>query len=77
MIYVRYIHNSNSKDEFLFCQPLESHTRGIDVFSKVDTFLYKKVSIGERLGQCAQMALFLCLEVILGSKHALDRLSQM
>ena len=76
MIYVRYIHNSNFKDEFLFCQPLESHTRGIDVFSKVDTF-FVQVSIGESLGQYAQMALFLCWEVILGSRHALDRLSQM
>ena len=42
MIYVRYIHNSNFKDEFLFCQPLESHTRGIDVFGKVDTFFVQK-----------------------------------
>ena len=38
MIYVRYIYNSNFKDEFLSCQRLESHTRGIDVFSKVGTF---------------------------------------
>ena len=42
MIYVRYIHSSNFKDEFLFCQPPESHTRGIDVFSKVDTFFVQK-----------------------------------
>ena len=29
----------NFKDEFPFCNPLESHTRGIYVFMKVDTFL--------------------------------------
>ena len=38
MIYARYIYSTNFKDEFLFSQPLESHTRGIYGFSKVDTF---------------------------------------
>ncbi|KAI6659872.1 zinc finger BED domain-containing protein 5-like [Oopsacas minuta] len=42
MIYVRYIHDSNFKEEFLFCQSLDSQTRGIDVFNKVDTFFVKE-----------------------------------
>ena len=42
MIYVRYIHNSNFKEDFLFCQPLDSQTRGIDVFNKVDTFFVQE-----------------------------------
>ena len=69
MIYVRYIHSSNFKEvrivditymyhQFLSCQPLESDTRGIDVFSKVGTFLYKMVSIVKRLGHYAQMRSF-------------------
>ncbi|KAI6649935.1 protein ZBED8-like [Oopsacas minuta] len=44
MIYVRYIHDSNFKEEFLFCRPLDSQTRGIDVFNKVDTFFCKRRS---------------------------------
>ena len=38
MVYVRYIHNCDFKEELLFCRPLDSQTRGIDVFNKVDTF---------------------------------------
>ncbi|KAI6649927.1 hypothetical protein LOD99_6291 [Oopsacas minuta] len=42
MIYVRYIHNFNFNEEFLFCQPLDSQTRGIDAFNKVDTVFVKE-----------------------------------
>ena len=38
MVYVRYIHNCDFKEELLFCQPLDSQTRGIDIFNKVDNF---------------------------------------
>ena len=50
MIYVRYIHNSNFKDEFLFRHPIESHTRGIVVFSKVHTFFVQKSLDWRRVG---------------------------
>lgn len=38
MVFVRYIHNETFKEEFLFCQPLESRTRGIDVFQKANNY---------------------------------------
>ena len=38
MVYVRYIHNCDFKEELLFCQPLDSQTLGIDIFNKVDNF---------------------------------------
>ena len=60
MIYVRYIHNSNFKDEFLFCQPLRSHTSGIDVFFKVDTFFVQKGLDWWNVGAvCTNGALFI------------------
>ena len=38
MVFVRYIHNCDFKEELLFCRPIDSQIRGIDVFNKVDTF---------------------------------------
>ena len=39
LVYVRYIHNGDFKDEFLFCRPLETTTKSIDVFEKIGSFL--------------------------------------
>ena len=64
MVYVRYIHNCDFKEELLFCRPLDSQTRGMDIFNKVDTF-YVKILIGVKLMLYAQMELLLCWEVIL------------
>ena len=50
MIYVRGIHYSNFKEEFIFCQPLDSQTRGIDVFNKVDTFFVQKGLVWRKVG---------------------------
>ncbi|KAI6658139.1 Protein ZBED8-like [Oopsacas minuta] len=78
MIYVRYIHDSNFKEEFLFCQPLDSQTRGIDVFKqRKHLFCKKRSRLEKNLGLFAQMALLLCWEAILGSRHAFDSLSLM
>ena len=33
MVYVRYIHNCDFKEELLFCHPLDSQTRGIYIFN--------------------------------------------
>ena len=35
LVYVRYINNGDFKDEFLFCRPLETTTKSIDVFEKI------------------------------------------
>ena len=75
MVYVRYIHNCDFK-ELLFCRPLDSQTRGIDVFNKMDTFLHVKILVGIKFAQYAQMELLLCWEVILVSRYALNRLFQ-
>jgi len=38
LVFARYIKESDFKDEFLFCHPLESTTKGEDVFNAVSTF---------------------------------------
>ena len=38
MVYVRYTHNCDFKEELLFCRLLDSQTRGIDVFNQVDIY---------------------------------------
>ena len=39
LVYVRYIHEGDFKDEFLFCKPLETTTTACDVFDTVGSFL--------------------------------------
>uniref|UniRef100_A0A8C5PY01 Uncharacterized protein n=1 Tax=Leptobrachium leishanense TaxID=445787 RepID=A0A8C5PY01_9ANUR len=39
LVFVRYINDSDFKDEFLFCNPLETTTTAHDVFDKVGSFL--------------------------------------
>ena len=50
MVYVRYIHNCDFKEELLFCQPLDSQTRGIDIFNKVDNFFVDEGLDWRRVG---------------------------
>ncbi len=38
MVFTRFVHEGDLKEEFLFCEPLETHTRGIDIFGKVKAF---------------------------------------
>ena len=76
MVFVRYIQNSDFKEEFLLCQPLDSQSRGIDVPNKVDTFLYMNVLIGVIFALFVQMELLRCRDVILVFRYALNR-SQM
>ena len=73
MVYVRYIHNCDHKEELLFCRPLDSQRRGIDFFNKVDTFLHVEILIGVKLALYAQMELLLCCEVILVSRCSRNR----
>ena len=38
MVYIRYIHEGDLKEEFLFCVPLQGHTTGADIFKEVNEF---------------------------------------
>ena len=38
LVYVRYVHEENVEEELLFCRSLKSHTKGEDIFFKVDEF---------------------------------------
>ena len=40
LVYVKYIYESDFKDEFLFCKPLETTTTARDVFDTVGSFLF-------------------------------------
>ena len=35
LVYVRYFNNDNIKEEFLFCNPLETTTKSTDIFEKI------------------------------------------
>ena len=39
LVYVRYLGESTSEEEFLFCRALETITRGNDIFALVDSFM--------------------------------------
>lgn len=39
MVYARYVHNADIKEEFLFCTPLETTTKAKDIFYVVSRFL--------------------------------------
>lgn len=61
MAYVRYIHDGDFKDEFLFCRPLERRTErtatALDVFEAVGSFLRQhKVSWESICGVCTDGA---------------------
>ena len=38
LLYVRYVHEENVEEELLFCRCLKSHSKGEDIFFKVDEF---------------------------------------
>ena len=38
LVFVRYIHEHDIKNEFLFCTPVKTTTRSADVFETISTF---------------------------------------
>ena len=38
LVFVRYIHFEDIKQEFLFCSELETTTKSVDIMEKVTTF---------------------------------------
>ncbi|XP_068240056.1 protein FAM200C-like [Palaemon carinicauda] len=39
LVFVRYVHEKNIKEEFLFCERLETITKAVDVFMLIQSFL--------------------------------------
>ena len=46
MVYIRYLYGSDFKDEYLFCSPQTTRTRGIGMFDLIDEFLIMKIFPG-------------------------------
>ncbi|XP_040191825.1 zinc finger BED domain-containing protein 5-like [Rana temporaria] len=70
LVYVRYIHDGNFKDEFLFCKPLETTTTARDVFDTIGSFLEKhKISWEKVCGVCTDGA-----PAMLGCRSGFQRL---
>ena len=46
IVFVRYVHKEELKDEFLCCVDLQSTTRGGDVYNTIDAFLRLMISNG-------------------------------
>jgi len=38
LVYIRYVYNVRIEEEFLFCRTLTEHTKGKDIYGKVDDF---------------------------------------
>ena len=38
LVFVRYIHLEDVKEEFLFCSELETTTKSVDIMEKITTF---------------------------------------
>ena len=64
LVYVRYIHSDDIKEEFLFCEALETTTKSVDVMNKVSIFFVSEKLQWERVcGVCTDGA-----PAMLGSK---------
>ncbi|XP_060616127.2 protein FAM200C-like isoform X1 [Anolis sagrei] len=70
MVYVRYIHDGDFKDEFLFCKALETTTTAREVFDTVDSFLTEQNISWEKVcGVCTDGA-----PAMLGCRSGFQRL---
>uniref|UniRef100_UPI00358E95EF SCAN domain-containing protein 3-like n=1 Tax=Myxine glutinosa TaxID=7769 RepID=UPI00358E95EF len=64
LVFVRYIHSDDIKEEFLFCRALETTTKAVDVMEKVSTFFHTEgLQWGNVCGVCTDGA-----PAMLGSK---------
>ena len=61
VVFVRYIHEYDIKNEFLFCTSLKTTTKTEDVMEKILTFLIQKAYSGINYAGYAQMVHQLCL----------------
>uniref|UniRef100_UPI00358EFF27 zinc finger BED domain-containing protein 5-like n=1 Tax=Myxine glutinosa TaxID=7769 RepID=UPI00358EFF27 len=64
LVFVRYIHSDDIKEEFLCCSALETTTKAVDVMEKVSTFFHTEgLQWGNVCGVCTDRA-----PAMLGSK---------
>uniref|UniRef100_UPI00358F67E6 SCAN domain-containing protein 3-like n=1 Tax=Myxine glutinosa TaxID=7769 RepID=UPI00358F67E6 len=57
LVFVRYIHSDDIKEEFLFCSALETTTKAVDVMEKVSTFFHTEgLQWGNVSGVCTDRA---------------------
>ena len=53
LVYVRYVADERINEEFLFCQPLETTSKAVDVFQMlIDFFDKTKLSWSKLVGVC-------------------------
>ena len=57
LVYVRYVADERINEEFLFCQPLETTSKAVDVFQMLINFFDKtKLSWSKLVGVCTDGA---------------------
>ena len=57
LVYVRYVADERINEEFLFCQPLETTSKAVDVFQMlIDFFDKTELSWSKLVGVCADGA---------------------
>ena len=57
LVYVRYVADERINEEFLFCQPLETTSKAVDVFQKLVNFFDKtELSWSKLVGVCTDGA---------------------
>ena len=57
LVYVRYVADEKINEEFLFCQPLETTSKAVDVFQMlIDFFDKTKLSWSKLVGVCTDGA---------------------
>lgn len=39
LVFIRYLHENNFEENFLFCKPLQTHVRGEDIFNVINDFV--------------------------------------
>ena len=55
LVFSRYIHKGNLKEDFLMCESLETTTKAIDVFEKLEAFFERNLLTWDNVG-------FLCTD---------------
>ena len=69
LVFVRYIHSGDFKEEFLFCSELDSTTKSADVMKKMTTFLNLPNLNGQMFVEFVPMAPLLCWDRSLAFKN--------
>ena len=60
MVFVKYVHLNDFKEELLFCSRLEKTTKAVDIFKKVSPFFELEIFCGKIYVGAAQTEPQLC-----------------